>query len=307
MSSFFSNLIDRALERSPVLEPRRPSLFEPDAGQTAPSRFDPAWGLEEQIDEPALEDESKGRGTAPDIPSTPELSSPGRMSSSPATPVDRPHSVDRRSQVEFSLGGLETIVAEQVHRAMRDLERVQSSIQSRTSSRRLADPVADGSAPQSAKQSVGESPRLEVERPPDLDSALEREPRSNLVVIKRELHIEQETNEVNRPDRTGPDGSMPEVPVQSLPHPRVPEPAAVKRARAAPPPVERRVRPALGTVPRAEAASIQAANPPPIQVTVGRVEVRAHGPQTPQAPQPKRAKPNMSLEEYMRARSGESK
>jgi hypothetical protein len=87
------------------------------------------------------------------------------------------------------------------------------------------------------------------------------------------------------------------VPAGSLQRPPSLTPVSARKG-------EKETQPAPRQKPKAEAIDLAPNSPPSIQITIGRLEIRASAPPPAAAARPRPASPRLSLEDYLGARSG---
>jgi hypothetical protein len=272
MMDFLTALLDRTLDRAPVLERRRPSLFEPSGG-IGPS---PA-PLEEFVEE--VEAAAPAQPLRPEIanaaPSSQPVAAVGETPppvarAAPSPPTAAPPALERPAPGEtsrFREAPPQSAPAVTVKR----IETTERIIERETEIVRL---VKDG-APLAGTQQERARPR----------GAPPIEPRP--VRTKHDI-VETRTGR-REPSLKPPDA-----------------PALVRPAKAAPPaPVlAAPARPAMRPLQPAPAREQEHRSAEPaIHVTIGRVEIRAVPP-PPGAAAAKPATPKLKLEDYLRARSG---
>jgi hypothetical protein len=285
-ADFLSNLIDRAFERIPVLERRRSSRYEPFP------RADPTPWIPE-----AMTTEEPPR---PDV---------GRIAAKPGpTPIEMVRSPEHEPPGSERI---ETITRIQEMVSVRDRGLREERNPLRVTPR--FEQPAPESTPHTVEENAGrrakipfddksvEPPHRETEAakaewPPPQFGA-NREIKSPPVQNERKetgrANVPKE--EVIRPDRVDAPARRQNVPFLQ---PRAEKPAAPKDRR------EQIERP--GIAQPMPVASLSAA--PAIQVTIGRVEIRATHPPSPPKPLPASPrKPKLSLDEYLRQRAGDSK
>jgi hypothetical protein len=292
MSDFLSNLIDRALDRAPLLERRRPARFEP--GQemmgAATSPFENAEMRGEEIAGSHREAErtsgspmadgrtiisppvsprsslpesvevltTSGEGaspqrTLPPIPATPFP--PGPNAAARHRETDRPHNRDEIIRTRL----IETIVEKRNEPAPST----------------------------SSKPEVG---RKEI--PPPSPSG-QGNPLRPLIIQT----IERERPDSARPRRGGERAEAPSsMPLRAKPVP-APQPTVAERAQ---PRMNHSPRPAPGEQQRQPAL-------PAVQVTIGRLEIRAVSSAAGPPRRTRAAAPKLSLEAYLQSRNGGSK
>ena len=233
MSDFLSNLIERALGRAPVLERRRPAIFEP------------AWAGEEFHLLDRSEEEPREAASFPELPRR-----------TPAPGPERPASLAREKETVRPI----------IPRAVRLTE--EQSIEAVKTSAPLGSP--------------NES-REENAKPPEADRRTTPAP-APLRVVERVLEREI----VARPS-----------PARPTSHERATVLTPVSSLRPAARESQREILP----IQKTEAPAAGASVPPPIQITIGRLEIRASTPAPSPAPRRRIVAPRLSLDAYLQARS----
>ena len=306
LTDFLANLVDRVLDRAPVLQRRRPSLFEPPMASSAGSSGDTAL--------PRLEEESRAalteRGRAP-LPPSPALR--GERSGQPEEKRSSRPDPSRIEDPSLSPSSAE----DRPKAAPRNLHSYR--------------PMTGESDPRPNRQAAPNA-RLEENEPGPREGKQPGRAVHTLVERRIEVVAEQSVEADNRL-RVG--GAVPmHVPPSSIPRtafsldPVRPQSTSVAE-----------IKPHVGTAPRkkesqgvlvdadksaflpallaiarqttqrrAQSTINASANPvpPPIHVTIGRIEVRATPPATP-VRQGRTAGPKLSLDEYLRSRGGGTK
>lgn len=289
MTDFLSDLVDRAFDRAPLLERRRPSPFERKPGDVRLETHDPEGSLPEIGDE--VESVSPLHHTAP---------TPGQT----ALRSDQAEAAEQMSSDRRRLG-LETIrpnstVFTESHR---QIERPPSELSEVASPLKKERPPAEikeihthlieriiekvvVEAPQTAENSARVSPERDGARaviPPVAPQTIQ--PR-----VSRALESDAVIEREPRRDRAkNPEEQV--EPVKTIDHRVEPARRDLLSAMSLAPPVA-----------RAQPVATPAA--PTIQVTISRIEVRA----TPAPVAPERvakpSAPRLSLEDYLKSRSG---
>ena len=288
MSDLFTSLVDRTFARTPVLERRQPTLFEPaiDAAFSEPS-------LQEKVNfvesEPAARDSkqfSKNTAPSPQPPSTRE---------EPEAPALETRPVRKRR--------------------VRDTPATEEDVESKRLAHVSATPLKETRKHEEPTHDV-KPPRVEAPKPFTLtperrietivEKTLERE------VIKEQPSAEPAIKEIQTltqpnlqqkpPDRTEPLSTPPpsKVEVKHLPSPK--EPTAIKLLAPKNPPPQRDIPPRTRAAARAEAKRRQEPAAPIINVTIGRVEVRATTPANGKSHEARPSGPRLTLEDYLRSR-----
>ena len=346
MSDFFSNLLDRSLSRAPVLQRRRPSLFEP-----APQGYEVGGAVGRSS--AVLESESvaepqpplrAGKFAPASLPS--EMSSPEPRtflreredSDSHSARVEHPPAAARTAEIFPATHGALDESAKSVSGTGRQDHR---GNEPRPQILPVTVVATTGDAPAELKllqrrrdgsETINEGPRqdiIHVENPASAVLANRREP-------GHRLHEDSEPVR-NEPRRDNNSDGKPVVAVLATrrehdPHAQTPlvaknakiDSAAPQREASHKPHVEpESIRPgkknpvvsavstlAPRSVPshqKSQSAPQQHAAPPPqptIQVTIGRIEVRAAPVPAASARPARPAAAKLSLEDYLRSRSG---
>lgn len=305
-ADFLTNLLDRALERTPVLQRRRPSRFEPvpDTASVGPALRGTAAGYGEK--EPTAEIELCEVRDAPAFRST--------------TAMPRRAAVVRPPAPIAQDTGLDSIRSEEPIRpvASTGSEARQGSREETALSSLLVQATPKSvSAPPPPLVHTTPKPVTAV-TPPMIETIVEEVEKPWPVI--RSAHPSE--GKISTPVVVAPPSPFPlrpiVVPISKRDH--------ITETKAAPYGVSQKremtaasVRPAQPAAPsvllplprsplptmRSQPTIRQEAPPPTIQVTIGRIEVRAT---PPQAASPGRgtrpATPKLSLEDYLRSRSG---
>jgi hypothetical protein len=288
MSDLFASLVDRALARAPVLERRQPTLFEPatDAALSEPS-------LQEKVDfvesQPSAEQPKQvAKHTSP----TPQ----------PSSTLEEPEAPD-----------LETRPARK--RSVRDTPGTEESVEGKQLAPVSAAPVKETKTHEEpardAKPSLAATPKpLTVTPEHRIETIVEKR-------IEREVIKEQTTEgpaikEVQTFAQPDPQQKpLPraeaisteqpsKVEVKHLPPPK--EATAIKPLAPKNPPPQRNIPPRMRAAARAEAKRRSELAAPIINVTIGRVEVRATPPANGKTHAARPAGPRLTLEDYLRSR-----
>lgn len=302
MTDFLSGLLDRTLQRRPVLQRRQPALFEPTPdppGLRSIPLEEPSARTEAQTDadleatvfreipmhhsrrpqighvmparpnSPASEDQTgeSFRTPPPVVPSERQSVRQARQVASPSLPPPHQHTA-------------KVVVPVVSHRAVETLGEVETSREVETLREKATE------APQVAVQAV--FPQAQNREPLSVDASLDAPPRQTLVTPIVELAQTMETagrrDVVRKSDATLMEPKPTGFPVPPAPVPSPPLGHASSRPQ--PVPTQETTAPA-----------------PTIQVTIGRIEIRATPAAAPaRAVRP--AAPKLSLEEYLRSRGG---
>lgn len=301
MRDLFASLVDRALDRAPVVQRRQPTLFEPIAPtslaeQSQPESRSPLEEKETVVESRPSRDAQKpfvntsSRSPQPSLGEEAELRQPVAARRGPRLPDASQPVTDQETGP--------------------------------------ARPVADASRRDSVKMLIPEEPRREFKDPfvPEPHQLTHTPAQTIETIVERRVEREiikehstdqpalKEVHSVDQPTgRSKParehDGAEEKQPLKAeVKQPRTAkEQTIVKPLIQQKPPPRRDSPPVSRVLSRAEAKhSSKQSLPPVIHVTIGRVEVRATPPAAgkPRAPQP--VGPKMSLEDYLRSR-GEGK
>lgn len=287
MNGYLHHLVSRALDTAPVLKPRLPAWFEPVAPRT-----------------PALQEIDQEQ-EAPDTPRpAPERQSPPRprLAEAPAFPAppERPAAVqglaESMATVPPAPAPPPTAASVRIEREVREHHEVfvQRRIEEKPS------PPSPASEPRRAVQREASGPALQAADArirPRAESPIPAPPVSAFLVPKEPMAAAaQALNPVTasvaapgpapRPDNRPPPQPAALVP-KSMPAGALPalRPAAVPQAVQAPPP--------------------RPVEPPVIEISIGRVEVRAvSAPAPAAAPRQRSAAPMLSLDDYLKQKDG---
>jgi hypothetical protein len=278
-TGFLAALVDRAAHRAPVLERRRPSVFEP-RGPRPPAVI-------EELEETA----ETRRGT--------EIE-PRRRPSTAEAGDERAPSVPRAPEAPTS-NALERVEEREIVRLAPEREIAASRSSMVEPGRPAREPTEDDPprppvARRRARPAPSELPR---NSPTAESSALPHEatrpkpvPHAPPPVPRTPVRPTPEPSSA-RPLRAEPRVKLDDLAERATPR----RPAAARQAPIA--------QPARVAAARALAAPAQpAAAPPPVIVTIGRVEVRAAPEPRPIAAPARRAEPRLSLEDYLRRGGG---
>jgi hypothetical protein len=297
MSDLFASLVDRALDRAPVLQRRQPTLFEPVAPTSLgeQSRPENRSLLEEKEavveSRPSLDEQkhfvnSSARLPQPSLREETESEQPVA-----ARPVRRRHNIppptdDRETDLlEFATttsrkDAVKTIDSEEFRR--------------------------ESKSPIVAANAITNTPAPLIETIVErrVEREIVRELSANQPAIK-EVHIlDQPNGQQPKPEREN-DGAQTKqpLPVEVKQLISAKEAAPVKPLIQQKPPPPRDPPPLSRAAARAQSRqSPRQPTPPVIHVTIGRVEVRATPPATNKSRPPQPVGPRMSLEDYLRSR-----
>lgn len=318
-ADFFSNLLDRALERAPVLQRRRLSLFEPMPDTRGFSAM--PWGKswEHGEEEPASDVKPVGIQDAPALP--PTAPTPHRAAvSRPAMPMPesmRLNSVrseetirpvapagdeaKRKSRREAALPPLEQAtpisVRATVPQVVETSVEVENALEQPGPAVRFVQPSEGRSVVETIVEKVVEQPKPAT-RSAHLSEGKTEKP--TVVTLPSPLPVRPVVVPTIERDQTGETRAVRDASQQ-----READAALTRPAPPATPPVLLpSPRPPLPVV-RSQSVLVREAPPPAptIQVTIGRIEVRATSP-SPATPKKAPSKPvAMSLEDYLKQRN----
>jgi hypothetical protein len=301
LSDFLAILVDRLLDPGPILQRRRPALFEPvpDATLTAPRGFgtEPILTEEQTVVE---RDSSAARVESPTINARPLRPPPSPSSEELAPSQERSRQKPR-------------------HRAPDIESSPQSTRQNVHGETSVAVPVIEPQvrlitlqpSQSSMPQRVGNLEEVIAGPPRRIDTIVER--RIEREVINERMKAAPTFDQAPMVVRPSPNGSRQSAGAHEGESPRLPLKATSEvkprqqegtiRPLTHKKPTPPRVSAPVMRVPRPEPARTPSQAPPSIQVTIGRVEVRATH-QTTSRPQAGRsAGPKLSLEAYLRSRA----
>jgi hypothetical protein len=299
VADFLSSLIDRTFRREPVLQPRRPSLFESmppitdamfRAAGTPAARIDD-WPTTDREDA-APRDFPPAHGAAPSrrrtAPTLPTTVSPDAA----AAPPLEERAVSNHSTAGDMIDAVSRSASTR-QASVTPLRRSAPRAQTSESDRDVVEPrIVEASAEPLAtlvRSRVPPAPHAEAwdgvrSIAPSLD------PRPPAAVVSRPSAQRDRDDEMHgeRMPVSAPLAARAEVARSASP------PALVPRSQPVPATNNRAIRSTPQT----------AAIPPTIQVTIGRVEIRATQPAAP--PRSTRlATPRLGLDEYLRGRTGD--
>lgn len=290
MTDFLSRLVDRALGQAPVLERRRPSLFDPQP-QTGGLNSLIQGRSEEPVEESLLEP-----AKVPILPAAHSLDRRGP----PASRARKPRGGHLESSVGPAEPGLEDIAHPHATGEMNQPRPASPLMPSKEFREEKAERVA--------------APVNPIERQPRRLEVIE-------TIVEKKASISQAATR-NAPRAETPDRTRP--PIQTLSPPA--QPAELSRTRKnriheleknleaihdhkprplSSKPIEPVMKPAI---PKAmPGPPAPAPITPEIRVTIGRLEIRAVTPAPTRAARARPAPPRLSLEAYLRSRSGGAK
>lgn len=299
MTDLFARLVDRALDRTPVLQRRQPTLFEPVAATAFSEQSQPETGasLEEKetVTESTLHSDEQKRFVN-NVARRPQLSSPGEEPQSQAVETQsarrrRIHDASPEPQNDQDNASTETLAS--VKETTKTISR--EGLPSRESK-----PTA-----------LAKPQEISIEPARLIETIVERK-------VDREIIKEHSTDNpaIKKSDTVAQLDSQPKPsPDHDKPQPQQPLKAEVKRLTR--PKEQNTIRPLVQEKPspRRDPAPIvrpqsraeskepsKQPTPPIIHVTIGRIEVRATPPATARPRVAHPIGPKMSLEDYLRSR-----
>ncbi|BBL72824.1 hypothetical protein [Methylogaea oryzae] len=277
MSDFFSHLLDCAQERAPTLQRRRPSLFEPrqDAGWNASP-----WGGTQLPDGEDAQAQPLGFAE-PQPPAASALSQPvaaqPAQAPQPSAPRQEAMSHVIRRQIDTDNRGAVGNAAPQTVAANPPalLRVVETRVEHTVERLQPINPFA------------AQERQVEKAAPASVAAPTSAAKPSAVPTVQVDASIGAPSGaRPSQPEGDGTEG-------KATPPPFAPSPPQPRRAALSSP--QRRQSP-----PERPAASA----PPTIQVTIGRVEIRATAGKPAAAPTARPAAPKLSLEDYLKSRSG---
>lgn len=304
MSDLLASLVDRALDRAPVLQRRQPTLFEPvvEAAFSERSQFGNASSLPEE-ETLAERDSSPGQRKS-GLTGNPSHFPP------PSSPLEEPQSqhVEPRPTRQRRDPDVNPLQENDRENARRE------SVLTATVTESAANPIA-----REERTSRGLMPRA-IAKPEEITVAPQRlietivERRVEREIISEHL---RDTPAVEEAHTFARPLTSPREPSRDHDGEQAKQPSKAETKQISPPKEETTIKPITqkkpaprrDTAPLVRAASriesaraLKQPTPPTIHVTIGRVEVRAtpHATGQPQAARP--AGPKMSLEDYLRSR-----
>ena len=285
MNDLFASLVDRSLARMPVLERRQPTLFEPalDAAVSAELQEKenfvesepPARPLKQSAKNPAPQPSSK-----PDEPDAPALETrPARRPRGRETPAPEQDVVTTQ---------LASVSAEPVKepKPSRPEEPVKPSV--------IAAPKPLTLTPERTIETIVEKTieREVIKEQATEDPAIKEIQTSVQQILQPQPSHRNEGKPAQQP---------PKVEVRHLPAPK--EATPIKPLVPKNPIRSQPTLPKMRAVSRADSKRPAAPLAPVINVTIGRVEVRATAPTTSKAQTARPAGPKLSLDDYLRSRA----
>ena len=284
MSDFLSNLVDRALDRGPVLERRRPSLFEPVRGAAGVGGASAGTALAQDEAEGSnfqLQDQAQSK--KPTSPSaTHSETSPAQAAQKPLTAVREFESAQPQKVSLTAVWGEpnENIQPRpsQAQRRIADEEVARNRIVET-----IIETKIEQTQPLIRREEVLEPKNQSLPPPPSTPIA-ERIVR--VVEAVRDTRVKTTDKSQVQP--------LPPTPSKSPSRPfltpaPIAQPAISRQQRRVSP--EREIPPAL----------------PTIQITIGRLEIRATSPAAVPPRASRSAGPKLSLDAYLRSRNGGSR
>jgi hypothetical protein len=312
---FLSSLVERALDRMPVLERRRPSLFEPSTAMMHPSGLH-SESSDLEIEQEIVYEEGRSERERGLVESGPTKLNADTESIRPASPLfDRENA---RMHVEPHASITPAILSEKDARAQEH----QASPSSSHAGRQLKETSRDDDAAQTrARKESTDAQSFTLAPLHVTETIVEREVETVRFPQPSE-RISTQRNQTPRTSQSAASPAIKPVVVQSISTGRYDEKRdgslREQRAESGMPIEPRRTarKELLGPIAAARTlASVQSqplvqnATPaePTVQVTIGRVEVRAtqQPSQTRATQRPASAK--LSLEDYLKARGGGSR
>lgn len=298
MSDFFTSLVDRALDRTPVLERRQPTLFEPkdDIRRGKRTKLEESSPLEEEEilteGRPSLAERKYAVDSSLRLPQQPLRREQTESQPVEVGPVSRaPRHDSPASPRDRITARVEPVDIATRKEAAKEVTPQESS---RELQPRTKEPEQIATAPVRSVETIVER-RVERE--------IIKEHSTDEPAIK-EVHTLTQVNEQSKPSREK-DSTQPKQPLREEVKQLTPsiERRTSERSigqKPSPPQNQPKV---TRAVPRAEAKdSSEQTTAPVIHVTIGRVEVRATPPATKKPRAAQSAGPKMSLEDYLRAR-----
>lgn len=281
MSPFLSGLIERASGAAPMLERRTRSLFEPEPGAAA-TPVSTAMESSETVESPPplLSPATRSNQAVPAVPTPAARAAAENTGPDPAPPRRR----RAAPAIEAAAVGSEPAPVPLPPPALKP-----ATLRTRFEPRADAAPL--------------EHPPAAVAAPP-VTSVLKAKPMAAPAVV--EPHTPVEKPALRREPRKPEAGEDPSLRLRALTRPR-PEPAALPQTAHPVPESQRAVAPSVllarvaqRSLPQAEPAN----QPPPVHISIGRVEVRAASGAPERSRERKPGGPRLSLDDYLRGRNG---
>ena len=296
MSDLFASLVDRALDRAPVIQRRQPTLFEPIAPtslgeQSQPETRSPLEEKETVVESrPSLDEQKHFVNNSSRLPQ-PSLGEEAELQQPVAA---RP--VRRRQNIPAPTNDRETDQLEPVTTASR-----KHAVKTADSD----EPRRESRSPIVATNEITNTPAARIETIVErrVEREIIREFSADQPAIKEVPTLDQPNSQQPKSAREN-DGAQTKQPltteVKQLTTPK--EAAPVKPLIQQKPPPPRDPRPLSRAVARAQSRQLPSQPAPPvIHVTIGRVEVRATPPATNKSRASQPVGPRMSLEDYLRS------
>jgi len=292
MSDLFASLVDRSLGRAPVLERRQPTLFEPatDAAFSEPLLQEKENFVESES--PATQSQQFFRNTAPSPQPSPAVEEP----EAPALekrPARRRHVRDIQAPEEDGerkqLAPVSSAPVKETRKPDHPTHDVKPPV--------VAAPKPLTPAPERTIQTIVEK---------TFEREVIKEQTTAAPAIKEIQTFTQPNPQPQPPHRDHGLSTQPpsKVEVKHLPPPK--ETTVIKPLRPKNPPPHRDIPPTMRAAIRAEAKRRPEPPAPIINVTIGRVEVRATTPATGKTHTARPAGPRLTLEDYLRSRGKEN-
>lgn len=292
MADFLSNLLDRSLHRLPVLKRRQPSLFEP-VPSLYGSGLKDAFAAESETELSKEQEEVRERRVDCGLQMKPEWPDVAASVSPSFSPQDK--KTESLRAPEFSL------TASSADHAAGNNKEILSSLP--ISSKSLPEPGRDEkNISHRSVETMREEIILERAKPPFQTLHVEDE-------VTKHDHVSSGLMLNREPLLVAPSSQFANQTARS-PLVREPDekPASIKPKQQS----VTQIMPATGRLNAASPHTIIAREPiiapPTIQVTIGRIEIRATPPpEKSQARPPRPVAPKLSLEDYLKSRSGGAK
>lgn len=296
MTDFLAGLLDRALDRAPVVQRRRPSRFEPTPGNQRPKApwFDKSW-------QHAQEEEIPGVETA-------EIrESPGWRAVAP-----RRHRVAAPAAASVEKENVEPASSSPL------AAEVGSGVEARKESRRADALLPVKEPPRTGRRTLPSNEMEVVLRKQEARAVKNQPPALRVVPTRRRDSDESDADSPRRPTphvqpvvaNVNSEPARETWRREPAPPPgpqRSPERSPVVITKVQSPPAVAPMRSARPMRERLVQARQASPGPPAIQVTIGRVEVRATASYQPRERATPKAAPKLNLEDYLRSRGGGAK
>jgi len=292
MSDLFTSLVDRTLARTPVLERRQPTLFEP--------------AIDAALNEPSLQEKVNFVESEPSARESKQISKNTAPSPQPSSTLEEPEAPDLEARPARRLRVRDTSATEE------DVERKRLAPISATpvkETRKHEEPRHDRKpSPVEPPKPLTITPerRLEtiVEKTIEREVIKEQAPQGPAI---KEIQTLAQPNLQQKPalrDERNSTEPPSKVEVKHLPPPK--EATAIKPLAPKNPPPQRDIPPRMRAAARAEAKRRPEPAAPIINVTIGRVEVRATTSANGKTHAARPAAPRLTLEDYLRSRGKEN-